>query len=110
MPKRKDGSLSLENILGKLMPKSGIDKAYLDTVLRLRVDWQASGQCPDMDVLREFTTKNPGIRNRLSRQIECICNKYPIFHVSKKLTINPNVLVVHGEIKRGETMDDYVRK
>ena len=110
MPERKDGSPSLENILGELMPKSVIDKAYLDTVLRLRVGWQVSGQCPDMDVLREFTTKNPGIRNRLSRQIERICNQYPIPHVSDKLIIDPNALVVHGEFRLDEILEHYVRK
>lgn len=106
MAKRKDDSLSLENILGELMPKSVIDKAYLDTVLKLRVYWQASGQCPDMAALKKFTTEDPKIIKRLSRQIERICNQYPILHVSDELIINPKAFVVHGEIKRDETVDD----
>ena len=110
MPERKYGSLSLEDILGELMPKSVIDEAYLRNVLRLRVAWKVSGQCPDMAALKKFTTEDPKIIKRLSRQIGRICNQYPIPHVSDKLIINPRAFVVHGEVRGGEALDDYVKK
>lgn len=117
MPTLREGNGSiplseLEKIVGRLPPEVERFIPYLNAVIKFRKEWSETGaNDPPIEageVLEKLGcgTSLKKIRGKIGRQLDLICRAYPVPGVSgvkpTVTTVNPNVLVVSGEITPDE--------